>query len=65
MATITINYDGRNKSINKLIDVIVDLGGKKNEVIPDDIELAIQMTASRKSGKGNLVSTKAFLAKAE
>ena len=65
MATITINYDGRNKAINKLIDVIVDLGGKKNEVIPEDIDLAMQMTASRKSGKGDLSKTKAFLGKAE
>ena len=28
MATITLEYDGRNSTINKLIDVLIGLGAK-------------------------------------
>ncbi|MBQ6071053.1 MAG: hypothetical protein IKQ75_10055 [Bacteroidales bacterium] len=32
MATVTLQYDGRNTSIRKLIEVIVALGAKKTVI---------------------------------
>ena len=58
MATIILEYDGRNSMINKLIDVVIGLGAKvvtpKKTKKLTDIELSMQ---EERDGKINAYKT--------
>jgi len=59
MATITLEYDGRNKAINKLIDAILLLGAKEKK----EKEITIELTENEEK-EAFLYTSKIFASKA-
>ena len=58
MATITLEYDGRNNTLKKALDLIVSMGAKvvipKNEKKRTDVEISMQ---EARDGKINTYKT--------